>query len=66
MIVFLPPSLHKYFRFTKCIGYFYSNDSRALQKLGFNGHKKGPSLEYSRNEYQSPFESARKITSRIR
>jgi sugar (pentulose or hexulose) kinase len=33
MIVFPPPSLHKYFHFTKCIEYFYNTDSGALQWL---------------------------------
>ena len=40
MIVFPPPSLHTYFRFTNCIGCLYSNDSMALQRPGFDGHEK--------------------------
>ena len=40
MIIFSPPSLHKYFRLKKCFEDLSKIESVAQQRLGFDGHEK--------------------------
>jgi len=63
MIVFPPPSLHKYFRFNNHSEHLSNTDSGALQELLFGSHRKAPLTNISVANADPLFESARKISS---
>jgi len=66
MIVFPPPSLHKYFHFKNRAEHLFNTDSEAQQRPEFDDHRKGITEYISVESADPPFESARKIHSRAR